>query len=799
MSNDLSARRTRFDFRTGGFERILLALTSLLLSLGCSTAMTEQESLGRGESPLTNCGSALGAAPLDNSCGHGFVGPFGDSLGIGTQATPLAANANINFTAVTPRFNETQSIYRVSLPGPVNNNRSAIKFTPAISQDYAIVTSSDVAVSVLAPGGASSPVLINQNVQAACTQIGAALGSGLPGSALVRLRVFSLTAGVEYRVVFGPASVSQFNVLIDEPNDFLNLYFADADVDTFGDPNWPGVSECTTPPGFVGNDLDCDDTNAAINPNATEVEDTVDNDCDTLIDGEAATSDLVMVGVAPLATPPGRLLAGQSVSVVVKQVLSNNDFVPTDGTVTRTATATAGATITPASSSSLHDNIRLAENREVLTTYSVTCTTPGFKTFTVSATIAPTRPADVDPVPTNNTGSTSFGIDCSACMHATQSVALADRTRVTVGKLLSGTSFQLGSDKAAAFVTADVAVNGNAFLRTSSRINGNLTYAGVASSQDLLTTAVTGTITHAPVNVPPITRLVVPIGTTDITANSGASTWAPGTRRDGLVNAGATVNVSAGTYNFRALTISNDATLSLNTSAGDIFINSQTTLNFGDRSRLNKTGSGQVMFYSNSTGIVRLGTDIQQFNASLTAPDARVNVFSRTTINGCMAAANIAFEPDVILTGTALPSTFPLAPSAPPPATCTNGVQDGSETGVDCGGLCLNVCPPPPLPMTATFPVTSNWGSGYCVNISIRNNGTRPSVAWFLTLNTNQSAMYTSFNGNFTGTSGAVTVTPMSFNNVINPGQTVSSAGFCANRTGGSTTSLPSLVSVTGY
>jgi hypothetical protein len=801
MTN-VGARASRFGVWRAG----LTAAVSLVLgvsAVGCSTDVQmdgSEAELGRLENPLTNCGTALGAAPLDNSCGHGFVGPFGDSLGVGTQASPLAANANVNFTGATPRFNEVQTIYRVTLPGPVNNNRSAIKFTPTVTQDYAIGTSADVAVSVLAPGGASVSALINQNVATACAQIGAGLGAGPPGSALSRLRVFTLTAGVEYRVVFGPASVSSFNVLIDEPNDFLNLYFADADTDTYGDPNFPGVSECTTPAGYVGNDLDCDDTNASIQPNASEVNgDGIDNDCDTLIDGETATSDLVLVDVAPVTALPGRMLVGQSVNVGVRTVVSNNDPIPTDGRVTVTATASAGGTITPASSVSVQNNIRLSENRELVTTYAVGCTTPGLKTFTIGAEIQPARAGDTDPNPGNNIDTLTFNVDCTACMHATKEVLLADRTHVSVGKLLSGTSFQLGSDKASAVVVADVAVNGNAFLRTTSKIQGNLTYAGIVNSQDPLNVAVTGTVTKAPVTVPPITRITFPTGTADITANSGASTWTPGTRRDGTANPGANLTLTAGVYNFRSLTVLTDVVITLNTSGGDIFINTQNGLNFGDRSRVNKTGGGQAMFYSNSTGVVRLGTDIQQFNASVTAPDARLNVFSRTLINGCMAASTIAFDTDVTLNSTSIPGSFPVTPNDPPPSTCSNGVQDGTETGVDCGGLCQNACPPPPLPLSVTFPVTSNWATGYCVNIAVRNNGTRPTIAWFVTLNTNQSAMYQHWNGNYTGTSGVVSVTPMSFNNVINPGQTITSPGFCANRTGGSTTSLPSLVSVSGY
>ncbi|QQS63522.1 MAG: putative metal-binding motif-containing protein [Chitinophagaceae bacterium] len=41
---------------------------------------------------------------------------------------------------------------------------------------------------------------------------------------------------------------------------------------------------CTAPIGFVTNSGDCDDSNPAINPGATEVCDGLDNDCDGQID-----------------------------------------------------------------------------------------------------------------------------------------------------------------------------------------------------------------------------------------------------------------------------------------------------------------------------------------------------------------------------------------------------------------------------------------------------------------------------------------------------------------------------------
>jgi hypothetical protein len=64
----------------------------------------------------------------------------------------------------------------------------------------------------------------------------------------------------------------------------VTTYYADADVDGYGDPA-TAVDACETPAGYVDNGDDCADTAAEINPAAVEVEDDeVDNDCDGEID-----------------------------------------------------------------------------------------------------------------------------------------------------------------------------------------------------------------------------------------------------------------------------------------------------------------------------------------------------------------------------------------------------------------------------------------------------------------------------------------------------------------------------------
>ena len=71
------------------------------------------------------------------------------------------------------------------------------------------------------------------------------------------------------------------NVQIDEG--VLVLFFEDADNDFYGSAT-SSVSACTAPLGFVTNSSDCDDSNSAINPLATEACNGVDDNCNAQID-----------------------------------------------------------------------------------------------------------------------------------------------------------------------------------------------------------------------------------------------------------------------------------------------------------------------------------------------------------------------------------------------------------------------------------------------------------------------------------------------------------------------------------
>lgn len=77
-------------------------------------------------------------------------------------------------------------------------------------------------------------------------------------------------------------------------------WYRDADGDSYGDPD-VAVDDCEQPNGYVANDGDCDDTDEDVNPAAVEwCEDFVDNDCD----GDVDCTDPDCYGIGPCQDPP---------------------------------------------------------------------------------------------------------------------------------------------------------------------------------------------------------------------------------------------------------------------------------------------------------------------------------------------------------------------------------------------------------------------------------------------------------------------------------------------------------------
>ncbi len=142
--------------------------------------------------------------------------------------------------------------------------------------------------------------------------------------------------------------------------------------------------------------------------------------------------------------------------------------------------------------------------------------------------------------------------------------------------------------------------------------------------------------------------------------------------------------------------------------------------------------------------------------------------------------------------------------SAPAP-TCSDGIKNGTEAAVDCGGSCptrcangspcgvngdcasnscvASVCQAPSGSVTARVNYLDNWGSGYCAELVITNGTLSTINTWAATLNLNQATLTSSWNGAFAGAGAQRSVTPSSWNATLAPGG-VAKPAYCADVTG---------------
>ena len=80
--------------------------------------------------------------------------------------------------------------------------------------------------------------------------------------------------------------------------------------------------------------------------------------------------------------------------------------------------------------------------------------------------------------------------------------------------------------------------------------------------------------------------------------------------------------------------------------------------------------------------------------------------------------------------------------------------------------------------VTPTVAITNDWGSGYCATLTVTNH-TASAVTWQVTFPV-RGTINNLWNGTLTQAGGSATVSGVSFNAVLQPGQSTDSVGFCA-------------------
>ena len=121
--------------------------------------------------------------------------------------------------------------------------------------------------------------------------------------------------------------------------------------------------------------------------------------------------------------------------------------------------------------------------------------------------------------------------------------------------------------------------------------------------------------------------------------------------------------------------------------------------------------------------------------------------------------------------------------------SCDDGVQNGDEVAVDCGGSVCAACVPVRITAAPTFP--SDWGDGYCSVVNITNTLPTTISNWTFVVNLQGTVLLHSWNSISSGTNGTITLKPAyEWNSTIAPGATDSSVGYCASRPPGAGTGL---------
>jgi len=238
---------------------------------------------------------------------------------------------------------------------------------------------------------------------------------------------------------------------------------------------------------------------------------------------------------------------------------------------------------------------------------------------------------------------TGFGI------FSTEETVIGDRADFSGGSIGSNGNIRVGSD---AEVIGSVIAGGNITVYDRSTVFGDATAAGNISLGN--SSQVTGTtVQHTTVPAYTINSKSVSTGTQNITVNHNQSlTLDPGPYRDVIVRDRAQLYLSSGVYNFKSLDIGSDGWVKFNISGDGVEINIQNGFILSDRAKMELvSGTAEdIVIYAGGSNEIRIGSN-SKLHGSLTAPNAKVSVFSRAEVYGAIYARRVELQPDVFTGG----------------------------------------------------------------------------------------------------------------------------------------------------
>jgi poly(hydroxyalkanoate) depolymerase family esterase len=178
----------------------------------------------------------------------------------------------------------------------------------------------------------------------------------------------------------------------------------------------------------------------------------------------------------------------------------------------------------------------------------------------------------------------------------------------------------------------------------------------------------------------------------------------------------------------------------------------------------NVTASGAVLSWSPSTDNVGVaGYRILQQQG--TSPAVQIGTSTGTTFTVTGLAASTTYSFSV----RAFDAAGAVSPSSSTVVVTTAAAGPGPGPG------------PTPTPTpggTPTVTITNQWATGFCATLTVANN-TSAAITWQVTI-TVERPINNLWNGTFTQTGSSATIRGVSWNAVLQPGQSTNTVGFCA-------------------
>jgi poly(hydroxyalkanoate) depolymerase family esterase len=170
----------------------------------------------------------------------------------------------------------------------------------------------------------------------------------------------------------------------------------------------------------------------------------------------------------------------------------------------------------------------------------------------------------------------------------------------------------------------------------------------------------------------------------------------------------------------------------------------------------NVTSSSAILTWSGSIDNVGV-TGYRIFRQQGTTPETQIGTSSSSSfaVNGLAASTSYSFFV------RAIDAAGNVSASSNTVALTTPGNSGGG------GG-------------TPTVIITNDWGNGYCATLLVLNDTGSP-ITWQVTV-TIQGIITNLWNGTYTQTGSAVTVSGVEWNAMLQPGQSTNSVGFCVAR-----------------